>query len=307
MKAKIIHHLSQTSGPVSGEHLSQMLGVSRVAVWKHIQQLQAMGYAIEANGKGYRLLEAPDTPFPWAFGDRADHVHYYPELGSTMDKAMELARQGCPGNTIVIADVQTKGRGRLQRSWQSLQGGLYFTMVLRPAIAPADSPLINLAAAVDLAETLYALYGIEVQLKWPNDLQVDGRKIAGILSQMTVEGDCVEFVNLGIGVNVHNDIDDVDQAADALARLTSQTVSRVQILKGFIERLELRMNGDGLRRVVFQWKQRSITLGREVTVQTINTAYHGIAVDIDEGGGLVLEQSDGGRRTILYGDCLHDN
>lgn len=305
MKAQILSHLSQSTTPVSGENLSQLLGVSRVAVWKHIRQLQTHGYQIEAGAKGYRLICAPDTPFPWVFGHRASRVHYFPNVESTMDAARELARQGCPDFTVVVADRQTKGRGRLQRQWQSDLGGLYFTMVLRPAIAPVESALINLAAAVDMSETIHSLYGVDVQVKWPNDLLVDGRKLSGILSQMAAESDRIEFVNLGIGVNVHNDTQDVRPPAISLSKLIDRQVSRVEILSEFYDRFEKRMATDSLDNVVSQWKTRTITLGQMVRVHTMNDCIEGRAVDIEDTGGLVLEISSGERKTVLYGDCFH--
>jgi BirA family biotin operon repressor/biotin-[acetyl-CoA-carboxylase] ligase len=305
VKAKILTRLSQGTAAVSGEHLSRELGVSRVAVWKHVRQLQELGYAIEATSKGYRLLSGPDTPFPWVFGDRASRVHYYPETSSTMDIAMELARNGCPGFTIVVAERQTKGRGRLQRTWQSMLGGLYFTMVLRPQIPLALAPLINLAAAVDLATALEALYGIQAQLKWPNDVLVEGQKLAGILSQMAAETDRIEFVNVGIGINVHNDTRHVQPPAVAVSQITDRKVSRADILAGFWDRFEQRLSSGNLAEVVAQWKSRAVTLGRSVKVQTLHDIVEGRAVDLEENGGLILERSDGQRMTVVYGDCFH--
>lgn len=304
MKAEILAQL-RSDDVVSGERLSQVLGVSRVAVWKHIRQLQEMGYEIEAKSKGYRLLKSPDAPFPWVFGPRANRVHYYPEINSTMDIAMEMARQGCPAFTIVVADQQTKGRGRLDRTWHSMRGGLYFTMVLRPQMPMALAPLINLATAVDLSLTLDALYGIHSQLKWPNDLLVEGRKLAGILSQMAAETDRIEYVNVGIGLNVHNDTRQVEPPAVSIVQLTSRAVSRAEILSQFWERFEQRMGGGRWSDVVAEWKARSATLGLSVRVQTLYDVFEGRAVDVEENGGLILEKSDGSRTTIVYGDCFH--
>ncbi|RJQ70717.1 MAG: biotin--[acetyl-CoA-carboxylase] ligase [Desulfobacteraceae bacterium] len=307
VKAKILSQLSQSATFISGERLSATLGVSRVAVWKHIRQLQELGYRIETSSKGYRLLSGPDTPFPWAFGERADRVHYYPEVGSTMDIAMELARGGCSGSTVVVAERQTRGRGRLQRNWQSTAGGLYFTMILRPQMEPSTSSLINLAAAVDLADVLESLYGIRVQLKWPNDVLVDGRKLAGILSQMVADPDRIEFVNLGIGINVHNDTRNLQPPAVSVASLTAQPVSRAHILASFWDRFEQRLDTGDLSGVVPQWKQRALTLGRHVKVQTFHEMYEGVAVDIEKNGGLILKTAEGNYTTVIYGDCFHQD
>ncbi len=303
MKARILVHLNQSREPISGEHLSRSLGVSRVAIWKHIRQLQDLGYDIEATPKGYRLIHGPDTPFAWAFRpERQARVHHFAEVVSTMDTAMELGRNGCPAFSVVVAERQARGRGRLQRPWQSESGGLYFTMVLRPAMALSDAPLINLAAALDMAATLSDLYDIEAELKWPNDLLVRDRKLAGILSQMSAEPDRIEFINLGIGLNVHNN---AQPPAVAVAALTEKTVSRVRILEGFWDRLEQRLQNGDWSTVVTQWKTKTITLGRQVKVQTLNEQFEGRAIDVQENGGLVLETVDGRHLTIVYGDCFH--
>jgi BirA family biotin operon repressor/biotin-[acetyl-CoA-carboxylase] ligase len=222
-----------------------------------------------------------------------------------MDTAMELALTGCPAFTVVVAERQTKGRGRLQRTWQSTAGGLYFTMVLRPQIPLALAPLINLAAAVDLAICLEALYGIRTQLKWPNDVLVEGRKLAGILSQMAAETDRIEFVNVGIGLNVHNDTHQIQPPAISVAQLTPQPVLRAAILARFWECFEKRLDEGAWSAVIAQWKVRAATLGRFVKVQTLYDMFEGRAVDLEENGGLVLEKSDGKRITIVYGDCFH--
>ena len=135
-KGQILHLLRKEGDTVSGEVLSTALGLSRTAVWKQVRKLQELGYAIEASAKGYRLDGSPDAPLPWEFPGREETVHYFTEVSSTMDIARKLARDGCPPFSVVVADRQTKGRGRLQRSWHSEPGGLYFTVVLRPSLPP---------------------------------------------------------------------------------------------------------------------------------------------------------------------------
>jgi BirA family biotin operon repressor/biotin-[acetyl-CoA-carboxylase] ligase len=307
VKAKILAQLGQETTNISGQRLSDILGISRVAVWKHIRQLQELGYTIEASSKGYRLLGGPDAPFPWVFGDRSVKVHYYSEVGSTMDIAMDLARKGCPDFTVVVAERQNKGRGRLQREWQSATGGLYFSMILRPRIDPSAGPLINLAAAVDLADVVESLYGIRVQLKWPNDVLAGDRKLAGILSQMVADPDRIEFVNVGIGINVHNDTRGIQPSAISIADLVQQDISRAEILKSFWDRFEGRFSTANLINVVTQWKQRTVTLGRRVKVRTLQNFYEGLAIDVEQSGGLVLQTDEGKRETIVYGDCFHQD
>ena len=305
MKAAILDLLKRTDAPLSGQAISARLGISRVAVWKHICRMREAGLDIQSGPKGYRLVSLADTPLPWIFGGRSARVHHYPELRSTMDKAQELARSGCPDFSVVVTDQQTLGRGRLQRNWQSQSGGLYFTMILRPRLAPSEGPLINLAAALDMAATLRDTYGIEARVKWPNDVLAGEGKIAGILSQMAAEADRVHYICLGIGVNINNSTTGITPPAVSVAELIGRAGSRAVVLSGFCDRFEHRMKTLSPSAVVAEWKAGAITLGRQVKVQILNETIEGQAVDMDDQGGLIVVLPDGTRRTMVYGDCFH--
>jgi len=188
MKSRILALLRESDGVVSGSAICARLGTSRVAVWKHIQKLQEMGYGIESGPKGYRLNSSPDSLQPWEFPGREDRVVFLPEAASTMDVAKELARKGCPAFTVVVAGRQTQGRGRLRRVWDSGEGGLYFRVVLRPSLPVLWSPRVNFLAALTLADVLRDGYGVDAGLKWPNDILVEGRKLSGLLAEMGSEG-----------------------------------------------------------------------------------------------------------------------
>jgi BirA family biotin operon repressor/biotin-[acetyl-CoA-carboxylase] ligase len=205
VKGRILNILKAETGVVSGENLSDRLGISRVSVWKHIKKLQEVGYHIESTPKGYLFISAPDALYPWEFGEKKHNIHYFDEVDSTMDIARELARKQCPHFTVVIAGRQKKGRGRLKRSWLSSEGGLFFTIVIRPKIPPVLSSRVNLAASMILTQTLRNMFNINAMCKWPNDVLVDGKKISGILSEMEAEIDRVSFISIGIGINVNND------------------------------------------------------------------------------------------------------
>jgi len=297
--------LRDTGQPLSGEEIGRQLQVSRVAVWKHIDQLKKRGVEIESTARGYRLLTTPDTPFPWLFGARAPLIHYHPELDSTMNRAKELARAGCSPYTVVIADRQTEGRGRMQRVWQSEEGGLYFSMVLRPSLPPKEGPLVNFAVALDLVSALERCCGIAAQVKWPNDVLVGERKIAGILSQMEFEAEQISFINIGVGLNLNNRPEVTDKPAVSALQLTGRRVNRAEVLSWFLDRFEQRMATFSRPAVIADWKARTVTLGRRVTIATVRDTYEGLAVDVDEDGGLILEMADGVRRTVFYGDCFH--
>lgn len=305
MKEKIIAMLQQSAGPLSGEEISRRLEVSRVAVWKQIGQLKESGIEIEAGAKGYRLLSSPEVPFPWLFGERSSRIHYHPEVDSTMNRATELARADCPPFTVVVADRQSAGRGRLQRQWQSADGGLYFSVVLRPRLLPREGPVINFAVALTLVASLAECCGISARVKWPNDVLVEEQKIAGILSQMEVEAEQIAFVNIGIGINLNNRPEIADKPAVSALQLTGRRVNRAGVLADFLDRFEAQLAHFSPTKVIAEWKAATVTLGRQVRIVTVRESCAGLAVDMDEDGGLILELADGSRRTVFYGDCFH--
>ncbi len=305
MKAHILGRLGNSAEPLSGELLSAELGISRVSVWKHIQKLQELGYGIVSTGKGYQLHSSPDTPFSWEFPEREEKIHYYPEIGSTMEIARDLARKGCPHFTVVIAGRQTKGRGRLQRQWFSDKGGLYFTVVLRPEIPAVLASRVNFAASLTLAGTLRRLFGIEAGVKWPNDILVNEKKLCGMLSEMETRSDMVSFVSIGMGINVNNDPAVSEPNAVSLKNILGHEVSQKELLSAFLNDFEKRIDDGNYENVVDEWKKYTITIGRHVRVVTTKEVLEGRAADVDRDGSLILENADGTKKTVIYGDCFH--
>jgi BirA family biotin operon repressor/biotin-[acetyl-CoA-carboxylase] ligase len=304
MKSRILQLLRESEGIVSGSAICARLGTSRVAVWKHIQKLQALGYAIESGSKGYRLRLSPDSLHPWEFPGREDRMVYLPEATSTMDVAKDLARQQCPAYTVVIAGRQTQGRGRLRRRWASEEGGLYFTVVLRPRIPVLWSARVNFLSALVLAAVLRENYGVDAGLKWPNDILVRGRKLSGLLSEMESEGEHIHFINVGIGLNVNNRPPKLTPPAVSLKALLGRTVSRRELLVRFLDRLEERMGAEPWESVIAEWKTRSVTLNRPVRIVAAGNEFLGVALDVDENGALLLQQADGKIVPVIYGDCF---
>jgi BirA family biotin operon repressor/biotin-[acetyl-CoA-carboxylase] ligase len=307
MKGRILKILKDKAGVVSGQALSTELGISRVAVWKHIQKLQALGYDIDASTRGYRLNHSPDVPYPWEFPGRESQIVYYPELPSTMDVAKDLARKDCPHFTTVVAGRQTSGRGRLQREWFSEEGGLYFTMVLRPELPPVLSFRVNFLASLTLAGILHEVFGIDARVKWPNDILVDERKISGMLSELEAEADRVAFINIGVGINVNNDPPMTQSPTTSLKKLLGRTVSKIDLLGRYLATLENRMRTTAFDGIIAEWKQYTVTLNRDVRVVTAHEVVEGKAVDVDDSGALILQGADGSLKKILYGDCFHQS
>jgi BirA family biotin operon repressor/biotin-[acetyl-CoA-carboxylase] ligase len=304
-KQTIYTILNQADGVVSGETLSAELGVSRVSIWKHIQGLVKSGVSIVSSPKGYRLTRDSDCLVPWAFDTWQDRIHFFQETGSTMDEAMSMAREGCTDFTVVVAQRQTRGRGRMQRTWLSADGGLYFTVVVRPDIPMMLAGLVNLAAAVDMANLLRSLYQVDARLKWPNDILVDNQKLCGLLSQMEAEGDQVAHMNIGIGLNVNNAPQTETPIATSLKALLGRPVPRREILVAFLTVFEKRMLTFDPHAVIEAWRLNNVTLGRQVCVNTVKEMVDGTAVDVDSRGGLILQLADGTRRTVMHGDCFH--
>jgi len=305
MKEQILKALRECSDYLSGEILSEQLGISRVSIWKHIRNLKKDGYVIRASPRGYRLVSSPDLLLPYEFPDLEQRIHYFPEIGSTMDAARELARKGAGEGTIVIAEAQAHGRGRLSREWLSPKGGIYFTLILRPSISPAYAPRINLMASVAVAATIRKLFGLKAELKWPNDVLIEGRKVCGILAEMDAEMDVVNFVNVGIGINANTSVPQFEKTATSLKDTLGREISRkefLSVLLGEIERRQaLLMEADLLE----EWKKLSGTLNKYVRILSLGEVIVGRAIDIDTTGALIIRKRNGSLKKALAGDCIH--
>ena len=304
-KKQLLKELRSQNATVSGEALSKTVGISRVSIWKHIHKLQELGYQIMSTPTGYRLIDSPDIPFPWEFADHDFNILYYPELSSTMDTAKDLARKNCPDLTVVVAGRQTKGRGRLKRQWRSDDGGLYFTMVLRPDLPVLLSSRVNFLASLTLAHVLRELFQIDAAVKWPNDILVDGYKISGMLSELEAETDRILFINIGMGINVNNDPSVGEPGASSLKKIAGREISKKTLLARFLDEFEQRLKKAKFENVISEWKKYTVTLNRRVKIVTHKEVSEGLAVDVEPDGALVLELADGSHKKIVYGDCFH--
>jgi BirA family transcriptional regulator, biotin operon repressor / biotin---[acetyl-CoA-carboxylase] ligase len=305
MKSEILKLLKAEEGVLSGERLSEQLGISRVSIWKHIKKLQECGYDILSTPRGYELTGSPDTPFPWEFPSFEDRVHYFSEVDSTMNVARDLARKGADHLSIVVADRQIKGRGRLCRQWFSDSGGLYFTTIVRPVISPAMSFRISFSASLVLVRILRTFYLVDAKVKWPNDILVEDKKLSGMLSEMETRADLISYINIGLGINVSNDPRIAEPNATSLKILLKRDISRIEILTHFFKEFETILSNIESEDIISQWKKYSGTLNRPVKIVTNSEQFEGVAKDVDETGALVLELSNGTRKRIFYGDCFY--
>jgi BirA family biotin operon repressor/biotin-[acetyl-CoA-carboxylase] ligase len=305
MKTRILQILKEESTVISGEELSRRLGVTRVTIWKHIRTLQDLGYTIQSGPKGYFLSGENDFLYPWEFKARSSRIHYHEIVASTMDTARELARQGAENQSVVIAGIQRQGRGRMRRPWFSREGGLYFTLILRPSLPAASGFLMNFVTSVALVESIRELTGLDARVKWPNDILINDSKLSGMLSEMEAEGDMVTFVNIGIGINVNNEPEKDESSATSIAANLGHEVSRRALLSLFLDKLERRMQAPDFENCVQEWKKYTMTLGRRVKIVTLKGTNQGLARDVDDSGALILERDDGAIEKIMYGDCFH--
>jgi len=304
MKAEILKILRSQGTVVSGEQLSDALGISKMSIRPHIHELQDLGYQIISTSGGYRLVSSPDILFPWEYPGNDVNILYFPEVTSTMDVARNQARKKCSDLTVVIAGRQTRGRGRLKRRWLSDDGGLYFTMVLRPAIPVQWSYRVNFLASLTLARVIREMLQIDARVKWPNDILVDDRKISGMLSELETEADRISFISIGMGINVNNDPSEAEPGASSLKKIAGREISRKDLLSRFLEAFSDRMKNSNFEDVISEWKNYTVTLGRRVRIVTHAEVSEGLALDVDESGALVLELANGEQKKIIYGDCF---
>jgi len=305
MKSKIIKLLKEAPDVISGEELSLELQVSRVTIWKHIKALQEMGYEILSGPKGYSYSKDNDFLFAWEFGQREAQIYYFDSVASTMAKAKEVARQGAPDQSVVLADCQKEGRGRMQRTWLSDRGGLYLTLILRPELPATSAFLMNFITSTVLVETIRQQTGLDAKVKWPNDILIGEKKLSGMLSELEASEELVSYVNIGIGLNVNNDPTKDEKTATSIKNELGHGVKRRDLLTDFLDRLAVRLDNLQPESAVEEWKKYTMTLGRQVKIVTLRETAEGRAVDVDETGALILQQEDGTTRKIIYGDCFH--
>lgn len=302
---------------LSGENISQKLGVSRAAVWKHIGHLREMGYAIEAvPSRGYHLVDQPDLLLPMAVQSGletqfvAKRVEYFTETDSTNQRAQELGEQGAEHGTVVIAEGQSSGRGRMGRAWTSPAAvNLYTSILLRPTLLPIQAAQLTFLSAVAVARTVEAVADIQVAVKWPNDILLDGKKIAGLLNEISAEMEGIHYVVLGIGVNLNMTVDqfpdDLRYPATSLLLATGQRIDRL----AFAQELYRQLDGlyqlfcqQGFVPIRLAWEALFEMVGCQVSVDCGGTIFVGCVEGIAADGALLLRLASGEQQEIYAGD-----
>lgn len=317
LKTEMFRRLISADGAfVSGQEIGQQFGVSRTSIWKHIRSLRRDGCQIQAVPRsGYRLLASPDLLLPFVIQTKLNtrtigqRIHHFALLDSTQAVAHRLAQQGEPEGAVVIAEQQSGGRGRWGRSFFSPPGGLWFSLILRPPLQPQAALTLTLMAGVAVAEAIRALGPLDVALKWPNDLLMGGRKVAGMLGEMIAEVDVLRYVVLGIGVNVNVKASafppDLKDIATSLSHELGREVSRSDFLCRVLEHFENHYSlllGRGPRAVLDAWRSLPNMLGSTVSAETPEGLVQGVALDIDDQGALLVQTGSGETVRVLAGD-----
>lgn len=315
MKTEIINYLKNVPDFVSGQEISNKFQLSRAAIWKNVEELRKEGYSIEAiSRRGYCLRGVPDKIISRelqfdlktkVFGKKA---YCFDSLESTMGYAFTLALQGEEEGAVVCAETQTKGKGRMGRSWESPKArGIYFSLILRPKRSINEVLPLTLLSAVAICETIEKMTSLKAQIKWPNDVFINGKKIAGILTEMNAEMDRVKFLVAGIGININTPISQLPITATSLKAQWGKPVSRIGFFQELLCRLEywyfLSLE-DGMGAVLNAWKDFSLTLGKPVSITDAHRKVEGVAVDIDKNGGLLVRQSSGEIIRFMSGDIV---
>lgn len=318
MRSQILQFLrAHTEEYMSGEEISRQLAVSRTAIWKHMQALRQEGYEIESHPRrGYRLLGIPQRLLPAEVKSglttkllgQADILHF-DVVTSTNTEAKKAANEGCPDGTLIIGEEQSNGRGRMARGWFSPLGqGIWFSVVLRPPFQPYDAPKCTLLAAVAVTRAIRAVTGVDCGIKWPNDILYQGRKLVGILTEMSAEMDAINYIVIGTGINVNISESDFPPELRAigvsLATAAGRPVERLPLLQAVLTEMDslyAQARQEGFTAILDEWRALSVTLGQAVTVLCGDESYAGTAVDIDADGALLVDTATG-RERVLAGD-----
>lgn len=318
IRKKLLEAFSQTDGGyVSGQKISELLGCSRTAVWKHIEELRKDGYEIESMRRmGYRIIEMPDKisgneiqlGLETEFLGR--NVHYEESVDSTQKIAHRLADEQAPNGTIIVADEQISGRGRLNRNWYSPKGtGIWMSIILRPEIPLHKAPQLTLLAAVAIVQGIQEATGLIPDIKWPNDILIKGKKVVGILTELQAESDRINSVIIGIGINVNQQKTDfpeeLSEIATSLACEKGEKLNRAKLIQEILlkmENLYKEYLQNGFQMIKVLWESYAVSIGQNIIARTITNTIEGQALGITDDGVLLLKGSDGVIHQIYSAD-----
>jgi BirA family biotin operon repressor/biotin-[acetyl-CoA-carboxylase] ligase len=301
---------------ISGPRIAREIGVTRHAVWRWVEKLRSLGVRVKGHtGSGYRIEQAPDVLVPGLLNPRLrgtifqNNIYHFFKAGSTSDIALELGHHGAPHGTVVIAEEQTAGRGRLRgRAWHSEKAsGIYVSVLVRPAMPPAEAAMLTLVAGLAGHAAVELQTGVAPDIRWPNDLLLNGRKFGGILTEMHAVPDQIEFVVIGIGMNVNHEQfpPELEALATSLRIETGRTQSRLELLVRLLLELERYYNrfmADGAGPIVDRFtKVSSYARGKRVHVETATETFTGTTEGLEPNGQLRVRRDGGRVEAIISG------
>jgi len=304
---------------LSGQDLSDVLRISRVAVWKHIKKIQLLGYTVESKQKeGYKLTANSGLLLPWEIvsGIKTEvlgqQAYYFDSIDSTQNQAMKMANDLKNNGAIIIAEKQTGGKGRSGRKWISPKGGIWLSVILHPKFDISITTLFPIASSLALSYAIEKICKINPELKWPNDLTIKGKKVAGMLVDASFESNRIENLVLGVGINFKIDVKKIEKMLKktpnyygvASLNKDGDAIALVQCFLLELEKMYELLNTKQTTKIIAEWTKRSSTIGKEVEIDTVNGKIKGKASKIDDDGGLLVK--DKGKITkIIAGDIVH--
>ena len=317
---KILNFLeSHESEYLSGQDLSDVLKISRVAVWKHIEKIRSLGYRIDSKQKrGYKFVNRTEKLLPWEITKKIKskfigrRIYYFDEIDSTQNYALQISNNTNENGAIIIAEKQTHGKGRLNRKWYSPEGGIWLSVIIHPEFQISDATIIPLAASLALCESIKKVHKIKTDVKWPNDITIDGKKVAGMLIDTSIQGNKVENLVLGIGINFAVNTQQIEKRLKNSPNFYGVTSlfpeknspSKIELLVQFLLELEKVINSlikGKNAQIIRDWSKHTNMFGKAISVNTGNGKISGIAKKIDSDGALIIKTGTKNRR-IFVGD-----
>jgi BirA family biotin operon repressor/biotin-[acetyl-CoA-carboxylase] ligase len=307
---------------LSGQDLSDVLRISRVAVWKQIKKIQALGYTVESKQKeGYKLTKNSDLLLPWeivlgletkVLGQQA---YYFDSVDSTQNQAMKMVNESKKEGIIIIAEKQTGGRGRSGRKWISPKGGIWFSIILHPKFDISNTTLFPIASSLALSIAIQKTCKVSTELKWPNDLTIKGKKLAGMLIDASFESNKIENLVLGVGINFNVNVKEIENELKktpnfyGVSSLNDQKnkSTQIELIQSFLLELEKvyeELNKNQIKKTIAEWTKRSSTIGKKVEMNTLDGKITGKAIKIDEDGGLIIKNKEKTSK-VFAGDIIH--
>jgi len=319
---KVLEILERAETPVSGEAISNELGITRSAVWKNIQELRGMGYDIFSSQKeGYKLTRTSNKLLPYEIHKKlktqfiGKKIRYLENTPSTIWVGKQMCSEGDVGKMhgmVIIAEEQTGGIGRMGRAWVSPSGGIWITVVLKPRVPVDHIFMITMAGSIAIARAIRKEYDLGALIKWPNDIYIGSKKVAGLLLELAAEADAVHYCLLSIGIDVNVPLNQFTPALQkditSISAEVGHEVDRASFLARILKEFESRyllIEGGEYETIIREWKSLSCTLENRVQIRTLKNSFEGEAIDIDEFGALIIRKDNGKLERVIAGDCYH--